>query len=201
MKAFMICPYSEQELLKACEVESCCFNLADKPISQVYRRCFLQYKKVVTNNVYKIDALDQAEYHNLPKKMREQIVSLLLDLNDDSIAQAKSNFYFSLFAILSQDTVINLPKKQHAPVIYRQCCVCGQASDTLYFPKSRTLPDGWGYCSWSCYQALPPPLLALERILEVNVGDMMKNLRFQGFKNRVSYIKNLTTWVIGSNSF
>lgn len=197
----MICPYSEQELSKACEVESCCFNLSDKPISAVYKRCFLYYKKIITNNVYKIDSLDQAEYHNLPKKLREQIVSLLLDLDDEAIGQAKSNFYFSLFSILSQDTVINLPKKQLAPVLYRQCCVCGIQSDNLYFPKSRTLPDGWGYCSWPCFQVLPPPLLALEKILEVSLNEMTKNLRFQGFKNRVSYVKNLTTWIIGSNSF
>ena len=197
----MICPYSEQELLKACEVGSCCFNLEDKAVSTLYRRCFLYYKKLITNNVYKIDALDQAEYQNLPKKLREQIVSLFLDLDAESVGHAKSNFYFSLFSILSQDTVINLPKKQLAPVLYKQCCVCGCESDTLYFPKSRTLPDGWGYCGWSCYQEMPPPLLAIEKILELSLNEMTKSLKFQGFKNRVSYVKNLTTWIIGSNSF
>lgn len=197
----MLCPYSEQELVKPCEVNSCGFNLSEKPIANVYRRCFLYYKKLTTNNPYKLDSIDQAEYHNLPIKIREQIVSLLLDLSKEDIGQAKSNFYFSLFSILSQDVVINLPKKQLSPVLYRQCCVCGKQEDNLYFPKSRTLPDGYGYCSWACFQSLPPPLLALEKILEVSLGEMTKNLKFQGFKNRVSYVKNLTTWIIGSSSF
>jgi hypothetical protein len=195
-----ICPYIDLPLPsgKSCEVESCSFCLADVPLSRAYYRCFLNYVKATAYNPHKLDDLEQVEYAVLPISLREQIVRLLLDFKPEDEADAKRTFYMSLFSIMAQDTTISLAKRQHAPVLYRQCCVCGTPSDYLWFPKHIALPPGHGYCSWHCWQETPPPLLALMRILEVDFLDMTKNIPFpHGQKSKLVFTNHLTRWVLG----
>lgn len=195
-----ICPYIKLPLPpnRSCEVESCSFCLADTSLSRAYRRCFLNYVKATGHNPHKLDALEQVEYGALPLSYREQIAKILLDLKTHEEAEAKRTFYMSLFSIMTQDTTVSLAKRQHSPVAYRQCCVCGLASDELWFPKGFALPAGYGYCSWNCWQESPPPLIALMIMLEVDFADMTQNLPYpHGQRSRLTFITHLTRWVFG----
>ena len=195
-----ICPYIGIPLPsnRSCEVESCSFCLADVPLSRAYRRCFLNYVKATGHNPYKLDDLEQVEYGALPLSYREHISRLLLDFKQQEEADAKRTFYMSLFSIMTQDTTVSLAKRQHSPVLYRQCCVCGLSCDDLWLPKGGALPSGYGYCSWSCWQEAPPPLIALMRLLEVDFADMTKNIPFpHGQRSRLTFTNHLTRWVFG----
>jgi len=183
---------------RPCGVESCSFNLADIPISRAYRRCFLNYVQATGHNPHKLDDLEQVEYGALPLAYREQIARLLLGLKPEDEAEAKRTFYMSLFSIMTHDTTVSLTKRQHAPVAYCQCCVCGTPSEHLWYPKGAVLPPGYGYCSWACWQENPPPFLALIRSLEVDFLDMIRNLPFpHGQKSRLIFTMHLTRWVFG----
>ena len=198
-----ICPYVGQTVLpdRPCSVESCSFNLANVPISRAYRRCFLNYVRATGYNPYKRDELEQVEYATLSLFYREQITKILLDIRQEDESAIKRTFYMSLFSIMAHDTTISLAKKQHAPIPYQQCCVCGQSSDQLWFPKGNVLPSGYGYCSWSCWQSSPPPLLALTEILETDFAEMTKNLPFpHGQKSRLTFCQHLTRWIFGETS-
>ena len=195
-----ICPYAGVPLPdgRSCEVESCSFNLANIPLGRAYHRCFLNYVKATGHNPHKLDDLDQVEYGTLPLSYREHIARLLLDLTIPDETEAKRTFYMSLFSIMAHDTTVSLAKRQHSPVPYRQCCVCGMPSDRLWFPKGGTLPSGHGYCSWYCWRESPPPLLALTQILEVDFADMTKNLPFpHGQRSKIVFTLHLTRWVLG----
>lgn len=198
-----ICPYTSAPLLpeRPCAVESCSFNLADIPLSRAYRRCFLNYVKATSHNPYKRDELEQAEFGALPLSIREQITKLFLDIKDDEEKETKRTFYMSLFTIMTQDATVSLTKKQHYPVPYQQCCICGIACDDLWFPKDGVLPSGYGYCSWSCWQELPPPLLSLTKMLEVDFTEMTKNLQYpHGQKSRLIFTQHLIQWIFGETS-
>ncbi len=198
-----ICPYASAPLLpeRPCEVESCSFNLADIALSRAYRRCFLNYVKATSHNPYKRDELEQIEFGNLPLHYREHIARLLLDLKEEDEVETKRTFYMALFSIMTHDTTVSLTKRQHSPVTYRQCCVCGSAENPLWFPKGGILPSGYGYCSWSCWQEYPPPLLALTKILEVDFAEMTKNLPFpHGQKSRLIFTLHLVRWIFGETS-
>lgn len=197
-----ICPYIGIPLPpnRSCEVESCCFCLADIPISRSYRRCFLNYVKATSHNPFKLDDLEQVEYGALPLYYREQIAKMLLDFKAYEEANAKRTFYTALFSIMTQDTTASLARRQHSPVLYQQCCVCGQTCDTLWFPKGGALPAGYGYCSWHCWQESPPPLLALMQRLEVDFADMTNNIPFpHGQRSRVTFTTHLTRWIFGDS--
>lgn len=203
MATEFICPYAGVPLLpeRPCAVESCSFNLANIPLGRAYRRCFLNYVQATGHNPYKLDDLEQVEYGALPFPCREQIARLLLNLKPEDEAEAKRTFYISLFSIMAHDTTVSLAKRQHAPVPYRQCCVCGIPSESLWFPKGAVLPPGSGYCSWACWQESPPPLLALTRSLEVDFADMTSNLPFpHGQKSRLIFTLHLTRWIFGETS-
>ena len=198
-----VCPYVGQPLPgdRPCSVSSCSFNLADIPLSRAYLRCFLNYVRSTGYNPYKRDELEQVEFGSLSLSYREQIAKLLLDLRDEDETSIKRTFYMSLFSIMAHDMTISLAKKQHSPIPYRQCCVCGQASDDLWFPKGNVLPSGYGYCSWSCWQSSPPPLLALTEILETDFAEMTRNLPFpHGQKSRLTFCQHLTRWIFGETS-
>ena len=197
------CPYANVPLLpeRPCAVESCSFNLADIPLGRAYRRCFLNYVKATSHNPYKRDELEQAEFGALPLTLREQIARLLLDMKPVEEAETKRTFYMSLFSIMAHDTTVSLAKKQHSPVPYQQCCVCGSATEKLWFPKGGVLPSGYGYCSWPCWQESPPPLLGLTKMLEVDFGEMAKNLPFpHGQKSRLTFTLHLTRWILGETA-
>lgn len=203
MATEFICPYAGVPLSpeRPCAVESCSFNLANIPLSRAYRRCFLNYVQATGHNPYKLDDLEQVEYGILPLSYREYIARLLLGLKPEEEAQAKRTFYISLFSIMTHDTTVSLTKRQHSPVPYRQCCICGMPSDDLWFPKGGVLPPGHGYCSWSCWQEMPPPLLSLTKSLEVDFADMTANLPFpHGQKSRLIFTQHLTRWIFGETS-
>lgn len=198
-----ICPYAKVPLLpeRPCAVESCSFNLANIPLSRAYMRCFLNYVRATSHNPYKRDELEQVEFGSLPLTYREHIARLLLDLKLDEEMTIKRTFYMSLFSIMAQDSTVSLAKRQHAVVPYRQCCVCGAATEDLWLPKGGVLPSGYGYCSWACWQASPPPLMALARILEVDFEEMTKNISFpHGQKSRTIFTQHLARWILGDTS-
>jgi hypothetical protein len=174
--------------------------LADVPISRAYRRCFLNYIKATSHNPYQLEQLEQIEFSQLTIALREQIVRTLLDFKTEDEVDAKRTFYMSLFSIMTQDTTVALTKRQHAPVLYCQCCVCGTSHDMLWYPKGGILPPGYGYCSWHCWQKEPPPLLALMMMLEVDFDDMTQNILFpHGQKSRIIFTNHLTRWVLNTN--
>ena len=194
-----ICPYVgvELPLNKSCSVDSCSFNLADVPVAKVYRRCFLNYVKATGHNPHKLENLEQVEYGSLPVPYREQIARILLNLTPEDEANAKRTFYISLFSILAHDTTIAITKRQHDPIPYQQCCICGRSDTQLWYPKGGILPSGYGYCSWNCWQEYPPPMLALMKIIEVDFKELFKNLSFQGYESRLIFTKHLIQWVFG----
>lgn len=201
MSDIFICPYSGLPLPigRHCEVESCTFNLENLPVSRVYKRCFLNYVKSTAYNPFQIDDLEQVEYDFLSQTHKEQIALLFLGLEDGG--ESKRSFYLSIFSIMAHDTTISLPKTRLDPVIYRQCCACGQETDKLWLPTAGILPSGWGYCSWNCWQVLPPPLLFLVRILEVGFEKLIRNIPFpHGQKSRLVFVNHLTQHVLGETS-
>lgn len=198
-----VCPYAKTALPadRPCEVESCSFNLADIPISRAYKRCFLNYVKATSHNPYQREALEKVEFCALPLHLREQISKSLLAMKNADETSTKRMFYTSLFSIMVHDSIVSLAKKQHAPVLYRQCCVCGTQSDSLWLPKGGCLPSGYGYCSWSCWQENPPPLLALAKSLEVDFCEMLDNISFpNGHKSKLMFTTHLTKWILGENA-
>jgi hypothetical protein len=196
-----ICPYVNLPIERPCTVESCSFNLANVAISRAYLRCFLNYVKATGHNPYKRDELEQVEFGSQPLSYREHIARILLDLKPEDETEAKRTFYISLFSIMAHDTTVSLAKKQHSPVPYMQCCVCGSTTEELWFPKGNVLPSGYGYCSWACWQESPPPLLALTKTLEVDFSDLTQNIPFpHGQKSRLVFTLHLTRWILGEAS-
>jgi len=182
---------------RACEVESCSFNLENSSISRTYKRCFLNYVKATAYNPRKTETLEKVEYGLLPLAVREHIARLFLDLGQDN--DSKRSFYAAMFSVMAHDTTVILTKFQLDPVPYLQCCACGASEDvTLWYPKSGILPSGFGYCSWNCWQTMPPPLITLIKLLEVDFLDLLNNLPFtQGQKSRLTFVHHVTRWVFG----
>jgi hypothetical protein len=179
-------------------VESCSFNLADIPLAKAYRRCFLNYVKATSHNPFRREELERSEFGALPLSMREHIARLLLDMAPSAESEAKRMFYVALFSVMAHDCAVSLAKRQHAPVAYRQCCACGTPSEDLWFPKGGVLPEGSGYCSWSCWQERPPPLLELERTIGVDLGGLLQSLPFpHGQKSRLNFALHLARWLLG----
>lgn len=200
MATNFICPYTKAPVLaeRPCCVESCSFNLSDVPISRLYRRCFLNYVKATSHNPYKKDELEQVEFGALPLDHREQIARIFLDMSLEDEVETKRLFYISLFSCMAHDTAASLTKRQHDPIRYQQCCVCGQSYEKLWFPKGGVLPDGHGYCSWACWQETPPPLLSLSKMLEVDFNQMIELIPFpQGGQSRLIFSHLLTKWILG----
>lgn len=197
-----ICPYSNLPIPEGrhCEVGSCSFNLEDVSISKTYKRCFLNYVKATGHNPHQIDDLEQVEYNFLPPEYKEQIALMFLGLKDGQ--EAKHAFYIAIFSIMANDTTASLAKKKLDPVPYRQCCACGQPTEDLWTPSSGILPSGWGYCSWGCWQMLPPPIIYLMRILDVDFEELIRNIPYpQGQKSRLVFINHLAQWVLGETDF
>ncbi len=195
-----ICPYANVPLLqeRPCCVSSCCFNLGDMKINRLYRRCFLFYVKTTSSNPYKLRDLERVEFSALPLSAREAIAKVLLDIKKEDELELKRNFYTALFSIMIQDTTLSVTKKRYAPVLYQQCCVCGCTERALWFPKGGILPQGFGYCSWACWQEMPPPILSLVKNLEVDFYQMLKCIPYpNGQKSKLVFLLHLIRWVFG----
>ena len=203
-----ICPYANLPLEKdrPCEVDSCGFNILShakgtygEKIARTYLGCFLNYVKATQWNPFKVAAL--GEFSTLSLPLREHLASLFLGMKEEEVIKAKRTFYFSLFSLLSEESAsaASVPKRQHAPVPYRQCAVCGNSDVPLWFPKSGLLPNGYGYCSWACWQTLPPPLLSLEHATASGIpfSDMTQTVTFQGNHSRLQYVKHLVFNILG----
>jgi hypothetical protein len=119
-------------------------------------------------------------------------------MDDSSVFKATSNFYISMFSVLAQDSILFYNKHRLDPVPYKQCAVCGTACDHLFIPKSGALPAGWGYDRYCCYQLKPPPLLLLEKTLELDTIDMMKNIEHDATQSRAKFVRNLVQWVFSN---
>ena len=193
-----ICPYSGCKLGKSCEVKSCNFNLSDVPIAKHYRRCFLYYNEFLRTNKQPKSGVD-SDFTKIPKHQREEIASFLLSADSKEVTQSYSEFYTSMFSLIAQDILVSMRKVQLEPIPYKQCVVCGQQDD-LWFPQAGTLPDGYGYCSYACFQLKPPPLLALERTLEVDYRELVEKLEFDLLKSRPKFVSNLIHWVFSTTS-
>ncbi len=196
-----ICPYIKMPLTRPCEVSSCTFNLSDTKLGHVYKRCFLNYSRSTSYNPYKKEILEKAEFSVLPTAQREFIATLLLNIKDEDKTEYKRLFYTSLFSVMTQDTTISLVKKCLDPVPYRQCCFCGVATDTLWFPVGNLLPPGFGYCSWNCWQDSPPPILSLTKMFEVDFIDLLKKLIAPlNKKARNLFMRHILLWIFGDSS-
>lgn len=150
-------------------------------------------------NPYQVNDLEQVEYNFMPVEQREQVALLFLDLEEGS--EANRAFYIAIFSLMANDMTVSLSKRKLAPVPYKQCCVCGQTTDALWLPKSGTLPSGWGYCSWSCWQMLPPPILYFMRILDVDFEELIRKIPYpHGQRSRTVFTDHLTQWVLGNTS-
>ena len=128
-------------------------------------------------------------------KHKEEIIKGFLSVTDDDIQQATGNFYLRLINLLLQTTLIDLPRTQLEPIPYTQCCVCGNSENPLWFPKSGVLPDGYGYCSYACFQLKPPPILVHEQFLETEYQTLIPNLTFDIFKTRAQFVQNLIQYI------
>lgn len=192
-----ICPYAGAELKTPCSVGSCYFNLNDNPISRSFKRCFLNYQESLRYNPFAVAKKQDFDFNNLPQAQRNQIVASFFDLNEGDLGKVSANFYTSLFSILAEDALVGLRKVQLDPVPFRQCAVCGQESERLFYPRS-ILPSGYGYCSYPCFQLKPPPILALERNMEVDFKDLVEALEEQNTQTRTQFYRQLVDWVFGS---
>lgn len=196
-----LCPYSKKALTRPCEVGSCTYNLSPASnLSLAYQRCFLKYLKETTHNPFKIESVEAMEFARLPIKYREQIVQIFFpeEASCQGLRRATSSFYVTLFSILAQEATAAVSRSELDPVPFEQCAVCGQSHDDLWFPTPGTtpLPEGWGYCSWGCYQKKPPLVLSLEAGMEVEFDSLLLNFSFDLIKSRPKFLAQLTAWVL-----
>jgi len=209
--ATFICPYANLPLEneRPCKVGSCGFNLLEHAMGTTgehlvtaYLGCFLNYVKATQWNPFKVSSLK--EFSDLPISLREHLASLFLGMKDEEVVRAKRTFYFSLFTLMTEESAssASLAKRQHAPIPYRQCVVCGTSEVPLWFPKGGVLPNGYGYCGWNCWQALPPPLLALEHATTSGIpfSEMTQSVNFQGNHSRLQYVKHLIFNILGDTA-
>lgn len=197
-----VCPYANRPLpshpkSEGCTVGSCGFNLEPSPLSRRFKRCFLLYTEQFKGQRYGRGA--EMTFSNLPRRHREAIVKVFMKASEEDLSAAYRDFYIAFFTILAEDTIVSLPKIQLDPIPYCQCVVCGDVDETrsLFVPQSGLLPPGYGYCSYRCFQLKPPPIIALERILEVDFRLLSDNLEFETIRNRPKFVWNLITWVLG----
>lgn len=167
------CPYARAPLTKACDVHSCAFNMpGDSSLSKYYRRCFLNYVEKGVQNPNHLASIEQAQFSKLSFLQKKSLLKAFFKVNEDEIKQAQRAFYVSFFSIIVQEIILEIPRGVLRPLPYSQCAVCGVMDEVddpkFFYPKGGALPDGYGYCSWNCYQLKPPPILLLESILDVD---------------------------------
>lgn len=195
------CPYSKAPLESPCEVTSCNFNLEDNSISRAYKRCFLNYTESLRYNPLAIKKNVEYDFNKLPQEQKNQIVGLFFNMTTDEVDKKTREFYISLFSVFAEDVLLSLRKHQIDPVPYRQCVVCAGECDSLFYPKSGILPPGWGYCTYSCYQLKPPPILTLEKNLSLEFLELIRGLEleYESSHSRAKFVRQLVQWVLGDS--
>ena len=120
-------------------------------------------------------------------------------MSPSDVEKKSREFYTSLFSVFSEDVLLELKRHQIDPVLYTQCAVCGSSGKELFYPKSKILPVGWGYCRYACYQLKPPPILLLEKNLGIDFLDLIKALRseYESSQSRAKFARHLAQWVFG----
>jgi len=196
MKHDFKCPYAEAELRRPCEVGSCNFNLADSHISRTYKRCFLNYQESLRYNPFALEKDKSFDYNALPLKQKHQLVASFFNTNSLEVDRVHGEFYASIFAVMVEDTVVGLKRQRLSPVPFKQCAVCGNECDHLYYPKSNALPEGYGYCAYTCFQLKPPPVLVVEKNLEVDFFDLLKALAAETTQDRPRFVRQIVDWIL-----
>lgn len=193
------CPYAKMPLHRACEVSSCSFNLPEaSPLSRYYKRCFLNYVEKGVQNPNHLACIEQAQFSKLSVTQKKSLLKAFFQAKDDDLDHAQRTFYLSFFSIVLQDLLLEIPRGTLQPVAYEQCVVCGvsceESERAFFFPKGGALPSGQGYCSWSCYQLKPPPIIVLERILDVDFKHIVGHDELQHALKQES-VSLITYWL------
>lgn len=197
-KPEFVCLYSRKPLARACEVGSCNYNLDPTPLGRTYKRCLLNYFESLRHNPFGLK-MHRDDFASLPMNQRCQIVSAFFGVPEKDVKKSISKFYASMFTVLVQDAMTDLPKSQLDPVPFKQCCVCGIETPRLFYPKRGALPAGFGYCRYACYQLKPPPIIELELALEIDCLDLLQNLEFESNQSRPQFIRQIVQWILGDS--
>lgn len=193
------CPYVNTELTKPCEVDSCNFNLSDSDMGRMYKRCYLNYQEALRYNPF-TTKMKEVQYNSLSVEQRERVVFSFFKVTKEDVDRSNSVFYTNLFGVLAEDAAAALTKKRLDPVPFKQCAVCGIAEDKLFLPEESALPSGFGYCSYKCFQMKPPPVLLLEKNLELDFLDFIKALEKETSQSRVKLVSQVIEHIFSNNS-
>lgn len=189
------CPYIGLPLNNPCVVSSCNYNLNDNPIGKSHKRCFLNYAESVRQKPQA--AKNEHDFQAFPADKKIKIAAEFFDMTVSQVENINNAFYVSLFSIFAEDAIVSLKKHQLDPVLYRQCAVCGIEENQLFYPESM-LPPGFGYCSYACYQLKPPPILLIEKNLDLDFLDFIKSMEYESTQSRAKFIRQLVDWVLGN---
>ena len=190
-----ICPYSNMRLTRSCTVSSCCYQLNDNQHSNQYNRCFLKYTNEVRNRATLVKG--DHDFNNFPQDKKNRIAAQFFDISLEEVSKINSEFYIALFSVFAEDVSVSLRKQQLDPVPFVQCAVCGTESEELFIPKG-TLPSGYGYCSYSCFQMKPPPILLIEKNMDLDFLEFVGAMEHESFQGRAKFVRQLVEWVLGS---
>jgi hypothetical protein len=191
------CPYSKMRLHRPCSVSSCSYNLDDNPASNTYNRCFLNYTAEVRTRANLIKG--EFDFNNFSQDKKNKVAAQFFDIPIEEVAKVNSEFYVSLFSVFAEDVSVALKKQQLDPVPYRQCCVCGTECDELFILKS-VLPAGWGYCSYGCFQMKPPPILLIEKNMDLDFLEFVGAMEHESYQGRAKFVRQLIEWVLGNSA-
>lgn len=189
------CPYVNLELRQNCGVTSCNYNLPDNNQTIPYKRCFLNYTDTIRNRPGA--AKNEHDFQAFTQEKKNKIASQFLEITLDEVEQVNSNFYLALFSVFAEDVAISLCKHQLDPVPFEQCVVCGSGEDELFYPEG-VLPSGYGYCSYSCFQLKPPPILMVEKNMNLEFIDFISAIKHQTNQSRAKFVRQLSEFVLGN---
>jgi len=189
------CPYAKLPLTRPCEVGSCCYNLADNPVSKQSMRCFLHY----CDGVRRRPGLGKNEHDfgAYPQDKKNKLAAQFFNVSLEEVDRINSEFYVSLFSVFAEDVSVALRKHQLDPVPYKQCVVCGNESDNLFIPKG-VLPSGYGYCSYGCFQMKPPPVILIEKNMDLDFAEFVGAMEHESHQGRAKFVRQLVEWVLGN---
>lgn len=190
------CPYSNLELRRSCEVGSCSYHLADNPAAREHNRCFLAY----TDSIRKRPSTSKTDndFNNFPQDRKNKIAAQFFDVPLEQVEKINSEFYLSLFSVFAEDVSASLRKQHLDPVKFVQCCVCGGEEEELFIPKGGVLPSGYGYCSYACFQLKPPPILMLEKNMDLDFAEFVRSMEHESHQGRAKFVRQMAEWVLGT---
>jgi len=169
--------------------------LNDNAAGRLHKRCFLNYAESIRNKPQALK--NEHDFQAFSSEKKIKVAADFFDLTVSQVEGINNAFYVSLFSIFAEDAIVSLKKHQLDPVLYRQCAVCGNAEDKLYYPDSM-LPPGFGYCTYNCYQLKPPPILLIEKNLDLDFIDFIRSMEYESPQSRAKFIRQLVDWVLGS---